>query len=69
MQVVVWQFEWFSFGAGSLPEVKNLPVQETEETWARSLGQEDPWRGAWQPTPVFLPGEFQWTERLVGYSA
>ena len=20
----------------------------------------DPWRGAWQPTPVFLPGESPW---------
>ena len=23
-----------------------------------------PWRRAWQPTPVFLPGEFPWTEEL-----
>ena len=22
-----------------------------------------PWRGAWQPTPVFLPGEILWTEK------
>ena len=22
--------------------VKNLPMQETEETWVRSLGQKDP---------------------------
>ena len=21
-----------------------------------------PWRKAWQPTPVFLPGEILWTE-------
>ena len=26
-----------------------------------------PWRRAWQPTPVFLPG-IPWTESLVGYS-
>ena len=25
-----------------------------------------PWRGAWQPTPVFLPGEFPWTEEPGG---
>ena len=26
--------------------------------WVRFLGQEDPLEeGAWQPTPVFLPGE------------
>jgi len=23
-----------------------------------------PWRRAWQPTPVFLPGESPWTEEL-----
>ena len=25
-----------------------------------------PWRRAWQPTPVFLPGEFSWTEEPGG---
>ena len=25
-----------------------------------------PWRRAWQPTPVFLPGEFPWTEKPSG---
>ena len=25
-----------------------------------------PWRRAWQPTPVFLPGESPWTEELGG---
>ena len=24
----------------------------------QSLGREDPWRRAWQPTPVFLSGYF-----------
>ena len=27
-----------------------------------------PWRRAWQPTPVFLPGESQGQRSLVGYS-
>jgi len=26
------------------------------------------WRGAWQPTPVFLPGESHGQRRLAGYS-
>jgi len=26
--------------------------------WLRKI----PWRGAWQHTPVFLPGESPWTE-------
>ena len=39
--------------------VKNLPAMQ--ETWARSLGGEDPL--VWQPTLVFLPGESSWTEK------
>ena len=27
------------------------------ETQVQSLDWEDPWRRAWQPTPVLLPGE------------
>ena len=33
------------------------------ETWVRKI----PWRRAWQPTPVFLPGEFHGQMSLVGY--
>ena len=36
--------------------MKNLPV--VQETWVLSLGGEGPLRKEWQPTPVFLPGEF-----------
>ena len=32
------------------------------------LGQENPWRRVWQPTPVFLPGEFHGERSLVGYN-
>ena len=28
-----------------------------QKTKFQTLGQEDPLEGAWQPTPVFLPGE------------
>ena len=27
-----------------------------------------PWRRKWQPTPVFLPGEFHGQRTLMGYS-
>ena len=40
--------------------VKTLP--EVLETQAQILGWEDPLEKAWQPTPVFLPGESPWTE-------
>ena len=33
-------------------------------SWVRKI----PWRREWQPTPVFLPGEFQGQRILVGYS-
>ena len=38
------------------------------ETWVWSLGGEDPLEKEWQPTPVFLPGEFYGQRSLVGYS-
>ena len=44
--------------------VKNQPAML--ETWFQSLGWEDPWRRAWQPTPVFLPGESPGTEEPGG---
>ena len=46
--------------------VKNLPAMW--ETWVLSLGQEDPLRKTWQPTPVVLPGESHGQRSLVGYS-
>ena len=32
-------------------------------------GQEDPLAGAWQPIPVFLPGESHGQQSLAGYSS
>ena len=46
--------------------LKRLPAMR--ETWVQSLGQEDPWRRKWQPTPIFLPGESHGRKSLVGYS-
>ena len=39
-----------------------------QETWVWSLGREDPWRREWQPTPVFLPGEFYGQKSLASNS-
>ena len=46
------QYSWASLVAQL---VKNLPAMQ--ETWVGKI----PWRRAWQPTPVFLPGESPWT--------
>ena len=45
--------------------VKNLPAMR--EAWVQSPDWEDPLDEAWQPTPVFLPGESQGWGSLVGY--
>ena len=39
-----------------------------QETWVRSLGQEDALEKEMQPTPVFLPGKSHGQRSLVGYS-
>ena len=55
------QYSWASLVA---QPVKNLPA--TRETWVRPCIRKIPWEKAWQPTPVFLPGESLWTEQPGG---
>ena len=65
---MIQYFKAFFYNMASLvaQTVKNLPAMW--ETWVQSLGQEDPWRRKWEPTPVFLPGEFHGQRSLAGYS-
>ena len=44
--------------------VKNLPAKfKTQvDPWVGKI----PWRREWQPTPIFLPGEFHGQRSLVG---
>ena len=46
-----------------------LGVARVGHDWATSLSLFTfmHWRGKWQPTPVFLPGEFQGQGSLVGF--
>ena len=39
-----------------------------QETQVQSQGQEDPWRGTWQPTPVFLPIKYCGQRSQVGHA-
>ena len=57
--------EGFPGGAG---EGTQLPTQEAQAMWAQSLIRKILWRRAWQPTPVFLPGESLEQRSLVGCS-
>ena len=50
--------------------VKNPPVnagdiKDSFNPWVRKI----PWRRAWQPTPVFLPGEPHGQRSLAGYQS
>ena len=46
-----------------LPEIAQIHVQQTVISDIKKV----PWRRAWQPIPVFLPGESPWTEEPEGY--
>ena len=59
-------------GAGAMPglscSMQDLLVWAAmQEAWVQSLGGKIAWRRAWQPTPVFLPGESHGQRSLVGY--
>ena len=43
-------------------------MQETERCRFDPGARKIPWRRAWQPTPIFLPGESHGQWSLVGYS-
>ena len=44
--------------------VKNLPVNARRPRFDPSV-RKIPWRRKWQPTPVFLPGEFHGRRSLA----
>ena len=44
-----------------------LPLQEMR-VWSLGRCGKIPWRRAWQPTPVFLPGESHGQRSLAGYT-
>ena len=53
------------FPGGSVAKVCLKCRRTVFESWLGKI----PWRRKWQPTPVFLPGEFHGQRSLVGYSA
>ena len=58
--------KYFIVGFPGGSEVKNPPAKQ--ETWDGSWVGKIPWRGKWQPTPVFLPGKSHGQRSLAGYS-
>ena len=51
--------------ASLMPQmVKNMPAMQ--ETRVQFLIGKIPWRRAWKPSPVLLPGQSPWTEESGG---
>ena len=66
----LWFYFWLIliFYLASLVAQKVMNLPAVQETRVQPLGQEDPWRREWQPTPVFLPGESHGQRSLLGCS-
>ena len=68
-QILSWELgpysSYYDFPPAQL--IRSLPAMQ--ETWARSLGWEDPLKKEQQPTPVFLPGKSHGQRNLAGYSS
>ena len=60
--------DWASLGFPGGSSVKNPPaVQEMQEMWTRSLGQEDPLEDGMATHSSILAGKIPWTEKPAGY--
>ena len=64
-EICLWLYLKKGFSGGSV--VKNLPAS-AGDIGSFSGSRRFPWRRAWQPTSVFLPGESHGQRSLVGYS-
>ena len=61
---LAWKIPWAE-EPGRLQSMRSLRVGHTRATLL-SLFSFMHWRRKWQPTPVFLPGESQGQQSLVG---
>ena len=66
-QTVLWRYMCVCVSKASMVTqmIKNPPA--VQETWVQSLGQDNPCRRKWQPTPVFLPGKSHGQRSQAGY--
>ena len=70
IQIVVARTLWVLIGT-TTSTIGNSPGGSDGKESACNAGdlvREIPWRRKWQPTPVFLPGEFLGQRSLMGYS-
>ena len=56
------------FPGGSAVKESSCKAGAKGDTVSIPRSGRSPWRRAWQPTPVFLPGESHGQRSLAGYS-
>ena len=61
-----WDFLQLILVFSSLTLVSPMIWQISRASNERCIFGKIPWRRDWLPTPVFLPGEFQWQRSLAG---
>ena len=59
-----WRMNTYTFGFHPNYGCHLQCRRPRSDSWARKI----PWGREWQPTPVFLPGEFHGQRSLAGYS-
>ena len=59
---------WGAFPAGTSSKEPSCQCKRRKRRWLNPWVGKIPWSRAWQPTPVFLPGESHGQGSLVGYS-
>ena len=61
----IWETD---FPGGSVVKITPANAGNTGDPGSIPGSGRFPWRRKWQPTPVFLPGEFHAQKNVVGYS-
>ena len=59
---------WVKLETGSVGKESTCNAGNTGDDTLNPWVGKIPWRRAWQPTPIFLPGELHGQRSLVGYS-
>ena len=69
IRTFITKLQWKIHGWRSLGRLQSMGSLRVGHNWATSLSLFTfmHWRRKWQPTPVFLPGESQGLESLVGW--
>ena len=55
---------FIGFPGGASGKKKKNPPANAGDPWFRQI----PWRRAWHPTPLYMPGESHEQRSLMGYS-